>query len=69
MTQPELVERIRGLVESQGRPATARQLGITQSYLRDILIGARHPGKRVYEAMGLTKTVIVIYKEDTSGKA
>lgn len=68
MTQPELIEHIRTLVESNGRPATARYLGITQSYLRDILIGARHPGKRVYEALGLRKTVTVTFERRDNGK-
>jgi transcriptional regulator with XRE-family HTH domain len=56
MTQKQLMRKLELVVECEGtQRAAAEKLGITQSYLSDILNGRRDPGEKLLTALGLER--------------
>lgn len=51
--------------EAGGRSALARKLGITASYVGDLLDGKRDPGDKVLPLLGLKK--VIFYQQTNRG--
>ena len=56
MNQTEFICYLQGIVTGVGsQRKTAHQLGISESYLSDVLNHRRAPGKKILNALGFTK--------------
>lgn len=57
MTEAQVRREIADMVGRQQVPASAvaRQLGVSPSYLSDVLSGRRAPGPKILETLGLEK--------------
>lgn len=44
-------------IESHGSNVTARALGISPTYLSDVMCGRRKPGPKILKALGLKRIV------------
>lgn len=57
MTLDQIIRRLRNLAEIAGsQAALAKQIGVTPSYLSDVLTERRDPGPAILSYLGLTKT-------------
>lgn len=45
-------------IEIGGSNATARALGVSTTYLSDVMCGRRKPGPKILKALGLERVVI-----------
>lgn len=58
----DVVAMIRAHVEKEGTQlAVARQIGISASWLSDILTGSRAPAGKVLEFLGLERKAVKMY--------
>lgn len=57
MQTPTIIELVRERIGNRTQSAFAKQIGIGESYLCDILKGRREPGPTFLEAMELRKVV------------
>lgn len=53
LTLTQLLELLRSMCEQSSQKDVAAQLGVSQSYLNDILQGHREPGQKILTALGL----------------
>ena len=54
ITKPDVLAALRKAVEDAGSArAYAEQVGLSRSYLSDVLAGRREPGPKVLAALGL----------------
>lgn len=60
MTEKELQEELRQRVTGQTLKHTARELGVSVSYLHDIIKKRRKPGRKILKAMGLERRVELV---------
>jgi transcriptional regulator with XRE-family HTH domain len=64
-TADEVREQLREQLKAHGSlTAYARAIGITATYLSDILAGKRDPTDRVCEAIGLTRLTVYVPKQE-----
>jgi transcriptional regulator with XRE-family HTH domain len=57
MPEPNPLEIVRSLLKGRTQTEVAEKLGISQSYLSDLLHGKREPGPKVLEALKVRKVV------------
>ena len=61
MTQGQLLKRLRELIAERGdQRKTASFLGISETYLSDVLAGRRSPGKKVLTKLGLEPSTVYV---------
>lgn len=53
LTLTQLLELLRSMCEQSSQKDVAAQLGVSQSYLNDILQGHRTPGQKILDALKL----------------
>lgn len=53
LTLTQLLELLRGMCEQSTQKDVAAQIGVSQSYLNDILQGHRTPGQKILDALKL----------------
>lgn len=65
LTEQDVMDRLRAAVTAAGsQKAYAEQIGVSQSYLSDVLIGNRAPGEKILTALDLE--AVVMYQEKKS---
>ena len=58
MSKEEAVSLLRKRVVQRGaQAALAKELGVSQAYISDVLAGHRNPGPTILKSLGLTKVV------------
>ncbi|MBI5651743.1 MAG: helix-turn-helix domain-containing protein [Chloroflexi bacterium] len=64
MTRDEVVELLRKKIEKAGtQVAIAREFGVTEAYISDILHGKSAPGEKVLVGLGLRRVVSYVRRE------
>lgn len=53
LTLTQLIELLRSMCEQSTQKDVAAQIGVSQSYLNDILQGHRTPGQKILDALKL----------------
>lgn len=53
LTLTQLLDQLRTMCEQSTQKDVAAQIGISQSYLNDVLQGHRTPGQKILDAMKL----------------
>ena len=48
---------LQGHIRAKGSNATARALGISTTYLSDVMCGRRKPGPKILKALGLKRII------------
>ena len=67
MTQPQLIKKLNKMAEEAGsQAALAKQLGISPSYLSDVLNGLRNPGVSLLAPLGLE--AVIEYRSRQAGE-
>lgn len=67
LTEQDVMERLRVAVAAAGsQKAYAERIGVSQTYLSDVLIGNRTPGQKILDALGLE--ALLMYREKGHGK-
>lgn len=62
LTEQDVMDRLRTAVQAAGsQKAYAEKIGVSQSYLSDVLIGNRSPGEKILIVLGLE--AVVMYRE------
>ena len=62
LTEHDFIERLRTTVAAAGsQKAYAERIGVSASFLSDVLRGNRTPGEKIIAALGLE--MIVMYRE------
>lgn len=62
LTEQEVMDRLRAAVAAAGsQKAYADSIGVSQSYLSDVLVGNRAPGEKILTALGLE--AVTMYRE------
>jgi hypothetical protein len=62
LTEHELIERLRDAVHRAGsQSAFARQHGLSEQYLSDVLRSRREPGQKILDTLGFER--VVRYRE------
>ena len=62
MNRQDVINQLKALVDEYGsQKALADEMGITASYLSDILNGKRDPGKSVLDWLGLERSAVLVY--------
>ena len=65
MTREQLVRKLESMVSEEGsQVAVASKLGVSPSYLSEIMRGTREPGEKFLSALNLEKHVV--FKERTA---
>lgn len=63
MTEDQVIERVRFEVKRSGSMrAYARTIGVTVSYVSDLLNGRRAPGPKILDPLGLEKVKVIEYR-------
>jgi hypothetical protein len=62
MTEREVYEEVRRLMDGQTLASAAANLGISISYLHDVLRRRRKPGKKLLKGLGLERRVEYVRK-------
>lgn len=66
LTEQEVMDRLRAAVAAAGsQRAYAEQIGVSQTYLSDVLTGNRTPGEKILTALGLE--AVMMYRAIDSG--
>lgn len=59
MTKSELLQHLRRLIDEAGtQKDLAVKLGVSPTYLGDVLLGRKEPGKKLLDALGFERVVI-----------
>lgn len=67
MTHPQLIKKLREMIAVEGsQAALAHKLGVSRSYLSEILKGTRTPGRKVLANLGLESRTVYIPKEEAA---
>ena len=62
LTEQDVMDRLRAAVAAAGsQKAYAEQIGVSQSYLSDVLVGNRSPGEKILAALNLE--AVIMYRE------
>lgn len=62
LTEQEVMARLRAAVAAAGsQKAYAEQIGVSQTYLSDVLTGNRAPGEKILTSLGLE--AVAMYRE------
>ena len=62
LTEQDVMDRLRAAVAAAGsQKAYAEQIGVSQSYLSDVLVGNRTPGEKILVALNLE--AVMMYRE------
>ena len=62
LTEQEVMDRLRAAVAAAGsQKAYAEQIGVSQTYLSDVLTGNRAPGEKILTALSLE--AVMMYQE------
>lgn len=65
LTEQEVLDRLRAVVAAAGsQKAYADRIGVSQSYLSDVLIGNRAPGEKILTALGLEAVIMYQKSQD-----
>lgn len=66
LTEQEVIERLRAAAQIAGsQKAYAEQIGVSQTYLSDVLTGNRAPGEKILTALNLE--AVIVYREKPVG--
>lgn len=66
LTEQDVLDRLRAAVQAAGsQRAYAEQIGVSQTYLSDVLTGNRAPGEKILNALSLE--AVVMYREKPVG--
>lgn len=66
LTEQDVLDRLRAAVMAAGsQKAYAEQIGVSQTYLSDVLTGNRAPGEKILMALNLE--AIIMYQEKPVG--
>lgn len=66
MTKDDVIQRLRAAANEAGSVKLfAANIGLSLSYVSDVLNGYRPPGDRILDALGLER--VVTYQEKSSG--
>jgi len=57
LTDDDVVERLRALCADRTQSSVARELGVSQPYLTDVLKGRRLPAQKLSLALGYRRVV------------
>lgn len=62
LTEQNVIDRLRAAVAAAGsQKAYAERIGVSQTYLSDVLTGNRSPGEKILAALSLE--AIILYQE------
>ncbi|MBI5304068.1 MAG: transcriptional regulator [Chloroflexi bacterium] len=65
MTRDDVVQLLKRKVEKAGtQVAIAREFGVTEAYISDVLHGKRSPGEKILDGLGLRRVVGYVRKEE-----
>jgi DNA-binding transcriptional regulator YdaS (Cro superfamily) len=65
LTEQDFIDRLRAAIVAAGsQKAYAEHIGVSESYLSDVLRGNRAPGEKIVTALNLE--VITMYREKRS---
>lgn len=66
LTEQDVIDRLRAAVQAAGsQKAYAERIGVSQTYLSDVLNGSRAPGEKILTALQLE--AVVMYQEKPVG--
>lgn len=66
LTEQDVLDRLRAVVTAAGsQKAYAEQIGVSQTYLSDVLTGNRAPGEKILVALRLE--AVLMYQEKPVG--
>ena len=64
LSQQAFIERLRAAVDAAGsQEAFARQIGVKQQMINQVLSGERPPSRRIAEAIGYRRALVFIPEE------
>lgn len=65
ITQDQVVSRLRAIVKTRGAQSRlAAKIGISRSYMSDVVKGARPPTGKILDYLGLTSKTVYFMKEE-----
>ena len=62
----EVIDALRAAIAASGvsQRTYAQRIGVSQSYISDVLAGKRSASERVLSALGLRRIVVIAHAED-----